>query len=93
MQITERFAKYDIEVYSAEKKLQQLHGLINSVFKLPAHILESKEPEKILNILLSNRSIFSFSFVRHPYTRYKQYRNIIGICSVIIFPVEKPKMV
>ena len=84
MQITERFTKYDIELYSREKKLQQLHGVINSIFKLPVHILQPKNPERILNTILDNRSILSFSFVRHPYTRYESCHDITGKCSLII---------
>ena len=70
MHATERFAKKDIEKYTGEKRLQQLHSVMNNVFKLPPDIIQSKDPIENLNELIFNHSIFSFSFVRHPYTRY-----------------------
>lgn len=72
MHITQRFTKKDIERYTGEKKLQQLHGMINNIFKLPTNVLQSQDPVKELNEFISNQSIFAFSFVRHPYTRYEQ---------------------
>ena len=37
--------------------------------KLPENITKSVNPAKMLNAVLTNESVFSFSFVRHPYTR------------------------
>ena len=69
MHITERFSQKDIERNTGEKKLQQLHSAINSIFKLPAEITQSHEPMQELNDFISIESILTFSFVRHPYTR------------------------
>ena len=43
-----------------------LHGTHNREFALSKEIRNSK----MLNRKLTNEDIFSFSFVRHPYTRY-----------------------
>ena len=69
MYITGRFTRNDIEQHSGEKKLQQLHTVINSIFKLPTDIHEASDPVKELNDVISDQSTFTFSFVRHPYTR------------------------
>ena len=73
MHITERFSKKDIDRYAGEKKLQQLHGAINNIFQLPNNVIQSPDPVKRLNELISDQSIFAFSFVRHPHTRYEEY--------------------
>ena len=69
MYITGRFTRNDIERHTGEKNLQQLHMAINSIFKLPTDIREASDPVKELNDFISDQSTFTFSFVRHPYTR------------------------
>jgi hypothetical protein len=56
--------------YSEDAKhLPQLHSTTNKKFELPENITKSENPAKMLNAVLTKESNFSFSFVRHPYTR------------------------
>ena len=69
MHITDRFTKKELEKYSGEEKLQQLHSIINHNFKLPGKVYQSPEPVQKLNEITSSPGFITFSFVRHPYTR------------------------
>ena len=73
MKISEQFSKEQVGKYSDEKNLQELHIAINKKFKLPKEILHSEDPVNKLNWFTSNHSIFSFTAVRHPYTRYNYH--------------------
>ena len=52
-----------------EKSLQALHSQTHGALKLSKNITQSEDPPSVLNDYLANQSIFSFSYVRHPYTR------------------------
>jgi len=69
MHVTEKFSNETIKFSSNPKHLAQLHTTSNDKFKLPENITKSVNPAKMLNAVLTNESVFSFSFVRHPYTR------------------------
>ena len=63
-----------------------IHGYHNRVFKLSKDITNSTLPSKMLNAKLINEDIYSFSFVRHPYTRYLgQYILMKFICLKILY--------
>ena len=70
MQISGKFDQDAIKYFKDAKNLHYLHGWHNRVFALPKEIKTSIEPSKMLNAKLIDKDIFSFSFVRHPYTRY-----------------------
>ena len=69
MHISGRLDEKDIEFYEEVGNLGKLHKRHNKEFKLPEEIKKSEDPVKTLNDLILNDSIFSFSFVRHPYKR------------------------
>ena len=69
MHISGRLDEKEIKFYKTVANLGKLHKRHNKEFKLPEEIRKSKDPEKALNDLILNDSIFSFSFVRHPYKR------------------------
>ena len=85
MYITDRFSRNEIEKYEGEKKLQKLHTAINSIFKVPKEILEATNPVLELNEFNSDQAIYTFSFVRHPYTRYYYYYYIYMYMCVYIY--------
>ena len=70
LHISGKFDEKTIKYYKDAKNLAQLHLKHNEAFELSKEIKKSKEPSKVLNAKLINDNIFSFSFVRHPYTRY-----------------------
>ena len=74
MHISRRFEEKDVNNSVSAKGLQHLHAAVDSVFgylnPVMNGIRNGQEKTKKLNALLVNKSIFSFSFVRHPYTRY-----------------------
>ena len=67
--MTQNFTKDKLELASNAKWLGNLHQIVKANFVLPSSIRESNDPERKLNALLANESIFSFSFVRHPFKR------------------------
>ena len=69
MYVSGKFDNKTIEFSEQEQHNQQLHITANNAFKLSQNIIKSEDPAKMLNAVLLNESIFSFSFVRHPYTR------------------------
>ena len=71
MYVSRKFDNKTITLSENEKHLQELHIKANNAFKLSQDITKSEDPAKMLNAVLTNESIFSFSFVRHPYTRYE----------------------
>ena len=70
MNISQHFKEQDLKKYATEKMISEMHGAVNGGFRLPKYIVNSPDPEQKLNELLIKESFFSFSFVRHPYTRY-----------------------
>ena len=70
MHISGKFDQKTIKYHVDPKHLPLLHGKHNKEFELPQEIRKSSQPSKMLNAKLINDDIFSFSFVRHPYTRY-----------------------
>ena len=70
MHISGKFDQKTIKYHVDPKHLPLLHGIHNKVFELSQEIRKSIQPSKMLNAKLINDDIFSFSFVRHPYTRY-----------------------
>ena len=58
-----------VKFYEDVKNLAQLHERHNNEFMMAEEIRISKHPKKALNDIIRNDSIFSFSFVRHPYQR------------------------
>ena len=72
MQLSGKFDQEAIKYFKDAKKLHYVHGWHNKAFALSIAIKTSIEPSKLLNANLINKDIFSFSFVRHPYTRYKR---------------------
>lgn len=58
-----------VRFYEDVKHLAQLHERHNNEFMMPKEIRISKHPKKVLNDIIMNDLIFSFSFVRHPYQR------------------------
>ena len=70
MHVSHKFEEKEMKHFESPERLPFLHANVNSVFGLPADIKKSIDPMKQLNAFLLNESIFSFSFVRHPYTRY-----------------------
>ena len=69
MHVSGKFDNKTITISEKEKRNQELHIRANNAFKLSKNIKKSVDPAKMLNAVLTNESIFSFSFVRHPYTR------------------------
>ena len=70
MYVSERFdSQTEMKFSRNEKHLAQLHIKSNNEFRLPENITKSDDPAKMLNAVLTRESIFSFSFVRHPYKR------------------------
>ena len=69
MYLTQIFPKEKLELAAREKWLGTLHQTVKAKFLLPSSIRESDYPENKLNSVLANESIFSFSFVRHPFKR------------------------
>ena len=51
------------------KKLWDLHVAHNKNFAVAKDIKNSSDPVLSLNLAQEKESLFSFSFVRHPYTR------------------------
>ena len=58
-----------VKFYEDVKNLAQLHESHNNEFMMVEEIRISKHPKKALNDIITNDSIFSFLFVRHPYQR------------------------
>ena len=69
MNVSEKFDNKSITFYGQAKQLANLHLTHNTLFSLPKTIKKSEDPARMLNAFLMNEAIFSFSFVRHPYTR------------------------
>lgn len=69
MYITKAFNRQDIKDYAGEKNNKRLHIAMNNKFRLPLEILSSADPVKAVNDIISKHSLFTFSFVRHPYRR------------------------
>ena len=69
MYITKAFNRQDIKDYAGEKNNKRLHIAMNNKFRLPLEILSSANPVKAVNDIISKHSLFTFSFVRHPYQR------------------------
>ena len=70
MEISGKVDQKTIKYLVDRNNLPTLHGKHNTEFELPLVIKTSIQPSKMLNAKLINDDIFSFSFVRHPYTRY-----------------------
>ena len=70
MYISRRFNNATLKFSEDAKHLPQLHSTFNKAFELPQNISKSADPAKVLNSVLINEGIFSFSFVRHPFERY-----------------------
>lgn len=70
MHVSQKFEDKQLKRFESAERLPYLHANVNSVFGLPADIKKAADPVKQLNAMLINESTFSFSFVRHPYTRY-----------------------
>ena len=70
MEISGKVDQKTIKYLVDRNNLPILHGKHNTEFELPLVIKTSIQPSKMLNAKLINDDIFSFSFVRHPYTRY-----------------------
>ena len=70
MEISGKVDWKTIKDYVDRNNIPALHGKHNKAFELPQEIRKSIQPSKMLNAKLINDDIFSFSFVRHPYTRY-----------------------
>ena len=69
MHISGRLDENENKFYKKVENLGKLHKRHNKEFKLPENIRKSKDPVKTLNNVIIKDSIFSFSFVRHPYKR------------------------
>ena len=80
MRTSPKFTKKEIKKYEDVSKLPYLHLLANTRFKVfdnpkkpKKGIKKAKDDStfkiKILNALIKKEDLFSFSFVRHPFTR------------------------
>ena len=58
-----------LEKLQKPDQLWPLHVAHNKAFAFPKDIENTTNPVKKLNEVLENDIIFSFSFIRHPYTR------------------------
>ena len=70
MQISGKFDQKTMKYFKDDKHLNYLHRNHNIAFALSKEIKNSIDQSKMLNAKLLNEDIFSFSFVRHPFTRY-----------------------
>ena len=70
MQISGKFNQKIMKYFKDDKYLNYPHSTHNIAFALPKEIENSIDQSNMLNAKLLNEDIFSFSFVRHPYTRY-----------------------
>ena len=84
MRTSQKFTKIQIKKYENATKLPSLHSAVNARFKYIDNINQSKEFRnnsmiriKNLNAVIAKESLFSFSFVRHPYTRCVEQINKI----------------
>ena len=55
-------------------QLWPLHLAHNKAFALPKDITNTSSPVASLNLAQVNESLYSFSFVRHPYVRFEKIR-------------------
>ena len=69
MYVSGKFNNETIAFSEKEEHNEQIHDKTNNAFRLSESITKSDHPAKMLNAALTNGNIFSFSFVRHPYTR------------------------
>ena len=69
MHISQRFSNNTLKYLADAKHLTQLHIASHEAFELDKSISTSEDPAKVLNSVLLNEGIFSFSFARHPYAR------------------------
>ena len=69
MHITKKYDKKEIQELAKIENLAYLHVKMKYKFEIPINIRKSDPPEMKLNSLLKNESIYSISFVRHPYKR------------------------
>ena len=69
MHISQKFDNKRMKSFEDPKNLPQLHVAHNNAFATKEDIQQSEYPAKKINSILVNESIFSFSFVRHPYAR------------------------
>ena len=69
MDISQKFDNKSMKDYEDPKNLPYLHVAHNNAFSTQQDIQQSEYPAKKLNSILVNESIFSFSFVLHPYVR------------------------
>ena len=70
--LLEESGKLDNETLTMLQKPSQLwplHVAHNNAFAIPKDMCNSSDPVLSLNLAQEKESIYSFSFVRHPYVR------------------------
>ena len=76
MRTSQTFSEKELKRYENASQLAYLHLAANEKFKFFDGITKSKDHPLIkikkLNTIIAKESLYSFSFVRHPYTRYAQ---------------------
>ena len=69
MNTSGKFTEDQMRTFSKEKNTAYLHYFVNEKFILPKNVSKSKFPVKSLHEFVIKNSLFTFSFVRHPYSR------------------------
>ena len=89
MNTSGKFTKEEMGSYSMEKNTAALHWFVNDKFILPKEVRQSPFPVKSLHQLVTNNSLFTFSFVRHPHSRLLFIKGCRSVLNTSILPFTK----